>query len=115
MSTNRVPDLPSDALAALVLSTCDPSVARLSRVPADPMEQLRASVAALAAVDVAAMPDAVLTDDIDRLSSILVQLDGFISTVADNVRARGFRIDEEPSEPRRRAGAHSLGDIAAAA
>ena len=115
MSTNRVPDLPSDTLAALVLSTCDPGVARGRTAPADPMEQLRASVAALAAVDVAAMPDAVLTDDIDRLSSILVQLDGFISTVADNVRARGFRIDEEQAEPRQRRGAHSRDNLPAAA
>lgn len=114
MSTNRVPELPGDALAALILSTCNPAPEPpASRV--DPMEQLRVSVAALAAVDVAAMPDAVLSDDIDRLSAILVQLDGYLSSVADNVRARGFRIEEEPSVPQRRAGAHSFNGVAAAA
>jgi hypothetical protein len=117
MSTNRVPELPGDALAALVLSTCNPAP-EPPATPVDPMEQLRVSVAALAAVDVAAMPDTVLSDDIDRLSAILVQLDGYLSSVADNVRARGFRIEEEPSVPQRRAGAHSLNaspPIAAAA
>ncbi|MFC7480824.1 hypothetical protein ACFQX7_13440 [Luedemannella flava] len=96
-----------------MLSTCPPVAAPPAKV--DPMEQLRASVAALAEVDVAAMPDAVLSDDIDRLSLILVQLDGFLSSVADNVRARGFQIEEEPSAPRKRAGAHSSSNIAAAA
>ncbi len=112
MSTNRVPDLPTDTLAALVLSTC-PQASKPA-APVDPMEQLCASVAALAEVDVAAMPDAALSDDIDRLSLILIQLDGFLSSVAENVRARGFHIDEEPSVPQRRAGAHSLPDRAAA-
>ncbi|WP_436537056.1 hypothetical protein [Actinoplanes sp. HUAS TT8] len=57
--------------------------------------RLRAAVRALGDVDVSGWDDATLTDHLDELSQALCGLDAELSRVADSVRARGFRIDEQ--------------------
>ncbi|GAA1604194.1 hypothetical protein J3R03_007336 [Actinoplanes couchii] len=56
--------------------------------------RLRAAARALGDVDVTGWDDASLTDHLDDLSKVLCSLDAELARVADDVRARGFRIEE---------------------
>lgn len=60
--------------------------------------RLNAAVDALGDVDVSAWDDSALRDHLAELSSALCRVDAQLSRVADEVRARGFRI-VEPSPP----------------
>ncbi|WP_229403466.1 hypothetical protein [Micromonospora okii] len=61
------------------------------------MTRLEAAVSALGDVDVSAWPEATLKEQLGELSTALVTLDGLLSRVADEVRARGLRIEEPVS------------------
>ncbi|MEV4345688.1 hypothetical protein AB0J83_14550 [Actinoplanes sp. NPDC049596] len=56
--------------------------------------RLRSAVLAMDSVDVADWDDSALTDHLEELSATLVAIDAQVSRVADQVRARGFRISE---------------------
>nr|WP_052311877.1 MULTISPECIES: hypothetical protein [unclassified Actinoplanes] len=57
--------------------------------------RLRAAVRALGDVDVSGWDDATLTEHLDELSQALCGIDTELTRVAEAVRARGFRIDEQ--------------------
>ena len=59
--------------------------------------RLEAAVSALGDVDVSAWPEDTLKDQLGELSAALVALDTLLSRVADEVRARGLRIEEPVS------------------
>ncbi|GAB3185403.1 hypothetical protein FHX75_13399 [Micromonospora palomenae] len=63
----------------------------------DVMARLEAAVSALGDVDVSAWPEDTLKEQLGELSAALVALDGVLSRVADEVRARGLRIEEPVS------------------
>lgn len=63
----------------------------------DVMARLEAAVSALGDVDVSAWPEDTLKDQLGELSAALVALDGVLSRVAEEVRARGLRIEEPVS------------------
>ncbi|MEU8814614.1 hypothetical protein [Actinoplanes sp. NPDC048796] len=65
-----------------------------SRERLESIARLRAAVSAMSSVDVADWDDSALTDHLDALSATLVALDAQVTRVADQVRARGFRISE---------------------
>ncbi|MER5703524.1 MULTISPECIES: hypothetical protein [unclassified Micromonospora] len=58
------------------------------------MARLEAAVSALGDIDVSAWPEDTLKERIGDLSTALVALDAVLSRVADEVRARGLRIEE---------------------
>jgi hypothetical protein len=58
------------------------------------MDQLHAAIAALGEEDVRALPESVLTEQIDQLVAILHELDGHLSRVANAVLARTFPMTE---------------------
>src|SRR5690349_7141049 len=59
------------------------------------MARLRAAVIALDQVDVTGWDDDALTEHLDEISASLCAIDAQLSRVAEAVRARGFRIDEQ--------------------
>ncbi len=61
------------------------------------MARLGAAVSALGDVDVSAWPEATLKEQLGELSAALVALDTVLSRVAEEVRARGLRIEEPVS------------------
>lgn len=61
------------------------------------MARLGAAVSALGDVDVSAWPEDTLKEQLGELSAALVALDAVLSRVADEVRARGLRIEEPVS------------------
>ncbi len=63
----------------------------------DEMSRLQAAVSALGDVDVSAWPEDALKDQLGELSAVLVTLDTLLTRVADEVRARGLRIEEPVS------------------
>ncbi|MEU5787447.1 hypothetical protein ABZ754_06925 [Micromonospora purpureochromogenes] len=63
----------------------------------DVMARLEAAVSALGDVDVSAWPEDTLKEQLGELSAALVALDGVLSRVSDEVRARGLRIEEPVS------------------
>lgn len=63
----------------------------------DEMSRLQAAVSALGDVDVSAWPEDTLKDQLGELSAVLVALDTLLTRVADEVRARGLRIEEPVS------------------
>ncbi|MER7440451.1 hypothetical protein [Micromonospora avicenniae] len=58
------------------------------------MARLQAAVSALGDVDVSAWPEDTLKEQLGELSAALVALDSMLTRVADEVRARGLRIEE---------------------
>ncbi|MFI7437617.1 hypothetical protein [Micromonospora haikouensis] len=58
------------------------------------MARLGAAVNALGDVDVSAWSEDTLKEQLGDLSTALVTLDALLSRVADEVRARGLRIEE---------------------
>ncbi|SCL64197.1 hypothetical protein GA0070604_5149 [Micromonospora eburnea] len=58
------------------------------------MARLQAAVSALGDVHVSAWPEDTLKDRLGELSATLVTLDALLTRVADEVRARGLRIEE---------------------
>ncbi|MFF3855183.1 hypothetical protein [Micromonospora sp. NPDC002575] len=58
------------------------------------MARLDAAVSALGDVDVSAWSEDTLKEHLGDLSTALVTLDTLLSRVADEVRARGLRIEE---------------------
>ncbi|MFK3983606.1 hypothetical protein ACI2K4_24895 [Micromonospora sp. NPDC050397] len=56
--------------------------------------RLDAAVSALGDVNVSAWSEETLKDQLGELSSVLCALDALLSRVADEVRARGLRIEE---------------------
>jgi hypothetical protein len=58
------------------------------------MDQLEAAIAALGEEDVRALPEALLTEQIDQLVVILHQLDSHLTRVANAVLARAFTVSE---------------------
>lgn len=58
------------------------------------MARLGAAVGALGDVDVSAWSEDTLKEQLGDLSTALVTLDALLSRVADEVRARGLRIEE---------------------
>ncbi|WP_320069351.1 hypothetical protein [Micromonospora sp. RTGN7] len=58
------------------------------------MTRLEAAVSALGDVDVSAWSEDTLKERIGDLSTALVALDAVLTRVADEVRARGLRIEE---------------------
>ena len=56
--------------------------------------RLDAAVSALGDVDVSAWSEEALKDQLGELSAALCALDALLSRVADEVRARGLRIEE---------------------
>lgn len=63
----------------------------------DEMTRLQAAVNALGDVHVSAWPEDTLKDRLGELSATLVTLDALLTRVADEVRARGLRIEEPVS------------------
>ena len=63
----------------------------------DEMARLQAAVSALGDVDVSAWSEDTLKDQLGELSATLVALDALLTRVADEVRARGLRIEEPVS------------------
>ncbi|WBB66827.1 hypothetical protein [Micromonospora sp. WMMD812] len=61
------------------------------------MARLQAAVSALGDVDVSAWPEDTLKEQLGELSAALVTLDSTLTRVADEVRARGLRIEEPVS------------------
>ncbi|MER5335953.1 hypothetical protein ACIBTZ_06405 [Micromonospora sp. NPDC049460] len=61
------------------------------------MSRLEAAVSALGDVDVSAWPEDTLKEQLGELSAALVALDTVLSRVADEIRARGLRIEEPVS------------------
>lgn len=62
----------------------------------DVMEQLHTAITALEDEDVRALPETVLTEQIDQLVAILHQLDRHLTRVANAVLARSFAVSTEP-------------------
>jgi hypothetical protein len=62
----------------------------------DVMEQLHAAIIALEEEDVQALPEPLLTEQIDQLVAILHQLDSHLTRVANAVLARAFTVSEVP-------------------
>jgi hypothetical protein len=60
----------------------------------DALARLGAAITALEDVDVTALPEAALSEQITQLASILYQLDEQLSRVAEAVRGRGFSIED---------------------
>ena len=58
------------------------------------MVRLEAAVSALGDVDVSAWSEDTLKEQLGELSTVLCALDALLSRVADEVRARGLRIEE---------------------
>ena len=58
------------------------------------LARLDAAVSALGDVDVSAWSEDTLKDQLGELSAALCALDALLSRVADEVRARGLRIEE---------------------
>jgi hypothetical protein len=58
------------------------------------MDQLHAAIAALGEEDVRALPEPVLTEQIDQLVAVLHELDGHLTKVANAVLARTFPLTE---------------------
>ncbi len=56
--------------------------------------RLETAVSALADVNVSAWSEETLRDQLGELSAALCALDALLSQVADEVRARGLRIEE---------------------
>ncbi|MFC0006829.1 hypothetical protein [Micromonospora siamensis] len=63
----------------------------------DLMVRLTAAASALGDLDVSAWPEDTLKDQLGELSAALVALDSQLTRVADEVRARGLRIEEPVS------------------
>lgn len=63
----------------------------------DELARLQAAVSALGDVDVSAWPEDTLKEQLGELSAALVMLDALLARVADEVRARGLRIEEPVS------------------
>lgn len=63
----------------------------------DEISRLQAAVSALGDVDVSAWPEDTLKEQLGELSAALVALDTLLTRVADEVRARGLRIEEPVS------------------
>ncbi|MEU5724370.1 MULTISPECIES: hypothetical protein [unclassified Micromonospora] len=63
----------------------------------DEMARLQAAVSALGDVDVSAWPEDTLKEQLGELSAALVALDTLLTRIADEVRARGLRIEEPVS------------------
>ncbi|SCF07601.1 hypothetical protein [Micromonospora mirobrigensis] len=63
----------------------------------DLMARLTAAAGALGDLDVSAWPEDTLKDQLGELSAALVALDTQLTRVADEVRARGLRIEEPVS------------------
>ncbi|SBT46339.1 hypothetical protein GA0070611_3345 [Micromonospora auratinigra] len=63
----------------------------------DEMARLQAAVSALGDVDVSAWSEDTLKEQLGELSAALVTLDMLLTRVADEVRARGLRIEEPVS------------------
>jgi hypothetical protein len=59
--------------------------------------RLDAAVSALGDVDVSAWSEQTLKDQLGELSAALCALDAMLSRVADQIRARGLRIEEPVS------------------
>jgi len=64
----------------------------------DVMDQLHAAITALEEEDVRALPEAILTEQIDQLVAILHQLDGHLTRVANAVLSRAFTVTEVGSD-----------------
>ncbi|GGN48411.1 hypothetical protein FHR83_009069 [Actinoplanes campanulatus] len=77
-------------------SARDPLDRLRTRERIESIARLRAAARALGDVDVSGWDDDTLTDHLDDLSRVLCALDAELARVADAVRARGFRIAEEP-------------------
>ncbi|MBX7265564.1 hypothetical protein KIF24_05575 [Micromonospora sp. Llam7] len=58
------------------------------------LARLEAAVSALGDVDVSAWPEDTLKEQLGELSAALVALDTSLSRIADEVRARGLRVEE---------------------
>lgn len=58
------------------------------------MDQLHTAISALEGEDVRALPEALLTEQIDQLVAILHQLDRHLARVANAVLARSFTVSE---------------------
>ncbi|MEU5548996.1 MULTISPECIES: hypothetical protein [unclassified Micromonospora] len=58
------------------------------------MAPLEAAVSALGDVDVSAWPEATLKEQLAELSAALVAVDASLSRIAEEVRARGLRVEE---------------------
>jgi hypothetical protein len=56
--------------------------------------RLDAAVSALGDVNVSAWSEEVLRDQLGELSTVLCALDAVLSRVADEIRARGLRVEE---------------------
>ncbi|WP_091347094.1 hypothetical protein [Micromonospora rhizosphaerae] len=63
----------------------------------DEMARLQAAVTALGDLDVSAWPEDTLKDQLGELSAALVALDTQLTRIADEVRARGLRVEEPVS------------------
>jgi hypothetical protein len=63
----------------------------------DVMARLDAAVSALGDLDVSAWSEDTLKEQLGELSTALVALDALLTRVADEVRARGLRIEEPVS------------------
>ena len=63
----------------------------------DEMARLKAAVSALGDVDVSAWSEDTLKDQLGDLSAALVTLDTLLTRIAEEVRARGLRIEEPVS------------------
>ncbi|MGK5521241.1 hypothetical protein ACSNN9_18065 [Micromonospora sp. URMC 107] len=61
------------------------------------MSRLEAAVSALGDVDVSAWSEDTLKEQLGDLSAALVALDRGLSRVAEEIRARGLRIEEPVS------------------
>ncbi len=53
------------------------------------------TVRALGEVDLADWSDATLLGHLEELSSVLCRVDGQLTRLADAVRARGFKVEEQ--------------------
>ncbi|MER5458793.1 MULTISPECIES: hypothetical protein [unclassified Micromonospora] len=58
------------------------------------MARMEAAVSALGDVDVSAWPEATLKEQLAELSAALVAVDASLSRIAEEVRARGLRVEE---------------------
>lgn len=63
----------------------------------DAIARLDAAVCALGDVNVSAWSEDTLKDQLGELSTALCALDALLSRIADEVRARGLRIEEPVS------------------
>jgi hypothetical protein len=60
----------------------------------DVIARMDAAVRAMGDVDLADWSDDMLQGHLDELSTVLYKIDGQLARIADEVRARGFRIEE---------------------